>query len=402
MGYQIFLLALLFFLRTTSNGFSNDFTIGIIGDTQRLTYAWGGRTDVESAQRFEALTAWYKKNADSLKIGFVSHMGDLIEEPDSQIQWNVATKAMRTIRESGIPWGIAAGNHDHGNGYLQFNSNFGVEWWEGNSWYGGGYPEGKNQNQFQLVSVGTEKVLWIHLENRAKPPIISWAQSIIDKHPDRAVFVSTHDYISERGFAPYGDTLWNTLIRKNAAIQAVFCGHHYGTAYIQRRNDAGNLVHNILIDFQDETLDDLQGAVRYMEFNLKENRAYAYTINPGKNNLRITESLRPDTFEGWVAETALADEGAAHHKQEYTIDSFFTPRQSGFPKNPPRMVVTPKRMGLDPNIVIYDMKGRRLSHKELSQQEVIYYRKRYVKTFVVRFVGGGESILMGYHPVPLD
>lgn len=401
MTYLVRIASILCLMQAQTSGFSHDFSIGIIGDTQRFTHAWGGRTDLENSIPFNALTRWFKNNSDSLKIAFISHMGDVVEESNVPSQWNIAKEAMQSIKDAGVPWGISPGNHDKGSDYLDYNSNFGLSWWRENPWFGEEFPAGKSQNQFQLFSYDTTKFLWIHLENRAPPPIIAWAQSILDKHRDRKTFITTHDYISERGFAPYGDTLWNTLVRKNENIQAVFCGHHHGTSYIMRRNDAGKPVHNILVDYQDETLEDLQGATRWIEINIKENRAYSYTINPSRDNVRITAPLRPDTFIGWAADVATENPLNAHHEQEYTIDSLLRPVAT-FRDSNIRKEIQGFRPPWDKESLIYNMQGRRLTLSEAATQEVVIYRKRYTKAFLFRIGNGGESIKMGYHPVLVE
>lgn len=397
---RIFLLVLL--IQIGLSGFPNDFTIGIIGDTQRLTHAYAGHNETENVRRFNALTQWFYKNADSLKIVFVSHMGDVVDNADQMSEWKIARTAMHTIKNAGIPWGIAPGNHDKGADYIEYNRNFGLDWWEGKPWFGGGFPAGQSQNQYQIISSDSGSLLWIHLEHQAPTASISWAQTLIDKHPEHTVFITTHDYISDMGFQPYGDTLWNALIRKNARIQAVFCGHQRGTSYIQRRNDAGNIVHNILVDYQDETLDDLHGATRWMEFNHKENRLYSYTINPAKNGVRITGTLRPDAFTGWVADSARKSVKLAHHDHEYSVDDFFGEGMAIKPQPREKRPARASRVGLDANTLVYNMQGRRLTWNRISQQEIVFYRKRYTKAFVVRFRDDGKTVLMGYYPVPLD
>lgn len=381
--------------------FTNDFTLGIIGDTQRLTHAWGGRTAAENARRLNAITKWHKDHADSLKMAFISHMGDVVDNAGQADQWAAAKAAMQNIKDAGVPWGMVPGNHDVGNAYAEYNTHFPLSTWEGKAWFGGGYPAGKSQNQYQLFAHGGNRFLWLHLENKAPAAAVAWAQGILTQHADRVAFVTTHDYTSERGFEPYGESLWQSLIRKNANIVAVFCGHQFGISYVQRRNDAGKVVHNILVDYQDEADDNLQGATRWMEVNVKENKVYSYTINPGQGNLRLTAPLRPNSFTGWAADSARKSPSLAHHEQQFATSGFFTPplaAPTGI-KGITRRPVPGYHPRGDASQTLYDLGGRRAVFRDPWQQEIRGALRPGARALVVRFKDGGETLLLGWYPV---
>ena len=381
--------------------FSNDFTFGIIGDSQHLTHGWNSRDPDDQKRRFRALTQWFKDHVDSLNIIFISHVGDVVNNEDQPSQWDAAIEAMTSIREAGIPWGIAPGNHDDMDNYSYYNNAFGLDWWEGNQWFGGSYPAGKSQNQYQLFSFGLNEFLWLHLENRAPLDAVEWGQSVLDQFPNRIAFVTTHDYTSERGFETYGESLWNNLIKINTNIIAVFCGHQFGVSYILRENDAGRPVHNILVDFQNE-VQELQGATRWMEYNMEENKFYSYTITPGEDNLLYTDPIRPNSFTGWERDLWQANPELAHHETRFETGDFF-----GEPLLPPVTVRRERIMGYHPpedrKTTFFDVRGRkRRDVLDLPYNNETSYKAKTTGVYLVQFKDGGKRIVFGKQSVLVE
>ena len=96
--------------------------------------------------------------------------------------------------------------------------------------------------------------------------MLSWAASVIAKHPGLPTIVSTHDYLNakgERRANPIIDLpavdpthnsaedMWSELIAAHDQIFLVLCGHHHGVATRTDRNAAGHEVLQLLADYQD-------------------------------------------------------------------------------------------------------------------------------------------------------
>src|SRR5262245_5062300 len=92
----------------------SDFTLIAVPDTQYYseTYPF----------IFQSQTQWIADNRAALRIPYVAHLGDCVENGNNDgdpVEWLVADEAMGRIEDpigtglpEGIPYGIAVGNHD--------------------------------------------------------------------------------------------------------------------------------------------------------------------------------------------------------------------------------------------------------------------------------------------------
>jgi hypothetical protein len=157
------------------------------------------------------------------------------------------------------------------------------------------------------------------LEWAPRASTVAWANEVLSRHADDRVIVLTHAYLyddstrydwRDRGAQQLwnplsytmakeeargdpesdGETLWNALIRKNPGIFLVLCGHVGGTGagYLESRGDAGNLVAQVLANFQ--LLDE--GGLGFMRL---------FEIQPDGRSLRMK------TYSPSTAEFAIAD-----------------------------------------------------------------------------------------------
>ena len=63
------------------------------------------------------------ENQEAMKIKYVFHTGDLVDESDKEEQWNNADQFMKTLDDANVPNGVLAGNHDvdhKTNDYTQY------------------------------------------------------------------------------------------------------------------------------------------------------------------------------------------------------------------------------------------------------------------------------------------
>jgi hypothetical protein len=230
------------------------FSIVMLPDTQNYLPKW--------PESFVAQTDWIRRNRDQESIAFVTHVGDVVNDPNGSDEWRVADKAMSQL-DGVVPWGVCLGNHDyydHGEtrGATGFLQHFGPQRFQKNPWYGGVSDNGLNS--YQLFSAGGTDFVVLHLELGVPDPAIAWAKQVLAKHSSRAAIVSTHSYLhgldgvgrSVKEGPNSGEDVWNKLVRDHPQIFMVLCGHITDAVeyYQISVNDAGNKVLEMLADYQ--------------------------------------------------------------------------------------------------------------------------------------------------------
>jgi hypothetical protein len=134
---------------------------------------------------------------------------------------------------------------------------------------------------------------------------VRWANEILDRYAQDRVIIITHAYLypdstrydqNTRGDSQLwnplsfgmarlerwydaendGEMLWNSLVRRHAGVFLVLCGHAAGTGagQLASRADAGNLVQQVLANFQ--PLDD--GGLGYLRL---------FEIQPDGKSMRM-------------------------------------------------------------------------------------------------------------------
>lgn len=206
-----------------------------------------------------------------------------------------AREGYNLIAETGVPFGVAPGNHDydtgyqynpfpgdpdprarireeglvanrHVGGYSTFNGIFGPEspYFKDKDWYVSSYNGGVNSAQ--IFEAGGYRFLHFSFEMQAGDDVLAWAQGVINENPGIPTMMSTHDYLNPRGERmPHprydlatvdpldhnsADDIWNEWVRKNDQIFMILSGHQIGQALRIDQNDNGNNVYQILSDYQ--------------------------------------------------------------------------------------------------------------------------------------------------------
>ena len=208
-----------------------------------------------------------------------------------------ATEGYRIISETGLPFGVAPGNHDydatwsvmgyppnrkkkwseisrtvedlgimHIGGLDNFRSVFGADsdFFRDKPWYIASYNGGSSSAQ--RFDAGGYEFLHITLEMQPGDAVLQWAESIIAANPGLPTIVTTHDYLSTSGkrlpnplidlarIEPENhnsaEQLWSKLIRQHDQIFLVLCGHQHGQSFRVDDNLDGNPVYQILADYQ--------------------------------------------------------------------------------------------------------------------------------------------------------
>ena len=271
---------------------AGSFGIAMLPDTQDETSAG------PSYDRFEQRTRWLAANRDDLDLTFVGSSGDVTNwgwlVPS---QFQVASTAMRSIEEAGVPYALSIGNHDTravgwngiqgstgygGAAYMynpecptrfpasecrsdllvrhteEFNGTFSAARYTS---VGGAYEPGKVDNIFSTFSAGGRRWLVLTLELWPRPDVVSWARTVVEEHPQHNVIIQTHMYLNGDGTiggdnGGYGSTspryLWDNLVSRYANIKMVFSGH-VGTQATRTDVGAnGNTVYSFLQTFHDK------------------------------------------------------------------------------------------------------------------------------------------------------
>jgi hypothetical protein len=250
-------------------------------------------------QQFIAQTNWVVDHRADLKIAYVSHYGDIVNNADQEYQWVLADAAMRILDDAGIIYGVCPGNHDitssGGSGqpvftgpYLDY---FGAQRFDGKPWYLGDSPSGMSNST--VFTAGGMDFLQIHLDVDTPVRELAWAQAVIDANRDRPVMLTTHRYLQDAQdytsgvplvssgrypdvwyaveglYNPDGirsEEFFQWFVRRNPNVFMVTCGHFHEEFRQVSQNVAGLPVHEILADYQDDP-NGGDGWLRIMKFN---------------------------------------------------------------------------------------------------------------------------------------
>jgi len=257
-------------------------TLAVLPDTQ---YYSKGYPDV-----FVRQTDWIVANREAHNIRFVAHEGDLVNNPTVIEQWERAQKALKVLVDGKVPFSVVLGNHDSGrqkegrtNSRVTLLNNYLKDSDYSNSEAHALFEPGKLENSWHEFSTPTGKHLLLALEFGPRNEVLAWADGVLTEKADHKVVVVTHAFLYSdakrndwaldqkvsdgRGNPkahPFGKNnpdmndaqdIWDKLITKHANVQFVLNGHvcDSGAAYLASKADAGQTVHQILANYQDNS-----------------------------------------------------------------------------------------------------------------------------------------------------
>ncbi|PCC68990.1 hypothetical protein SAMN02745121_05677 [Nannocystis exedens] len=241
---------------------------------------------------FDAQTSWIARNAEALNIAYAFHLGDIVNN-NTELEWRRASGSM-SLLDGIVPYGIVPGNHDYGpSGDAStrdtlMNEHFDFEDAKLNPSFGGAFEEGKLDNTYHLFSAGGHEWIAIMLEWGPRDAVIDWANAVMEQHPDRLGIFVTHAYLNNndrrydhkdasfpQDFNPHeydtpggvndGEELWQKLVRRHRFVLTLN-GHVLGdgTGYLESVTDRGNVVHQMLANYQMRELGG-EGYLRLLE-----------------------------------------------------------------------------------------------------------------------------------------
>ena len=274
---------------------AGSWTLAVLPDTQVYAQSYPGI--------FDAQAQFLADIKESHNLAFVLQEGDFTNRNITQ-QWTVGSTSFRILDDAGISYAIAPGNHDFGpggNGSTRdslFENFFPLTRLQNQTTFGGVYPgtDGSEanlpNNSYHTFNAGGQDWLALALEFGPRDEVMQWADGIIKTHPDHLAMIVTHAYLysdstrydwatkgsrqtwnphsygvaRRRGGVNDGEEMWQEL-KDNQNLKLVFSGHvlNDGTGYLASVGDNGNVVHEILANYQ-FLPNGGQGYMRLLEF----------------------------------------------------------------------------------------------------------------------------------------
>jgi formylglycine-generating enzyme required for sulfatase activity len=285
-----------------------NFTVVALPDTQNYT-SLTSPTDTFTRQ-----TQWVLDNKETLNIKFLTHLGDIVNSPTNTSQWTRATDAMNLLNAQ-LAYGTCPGNHDLASGSNHYLERFGPDPTHSSSlgrwidpatsqvydWYRGSSPRG--YSSYQIVPVNGRDFMFLHLDHDCPDEDMAWAASVLSAHPQVLTMITTHNYLAETGGSGFFGTgtgergytaqpnvslppdrnkpeeVFNALVKPFNQVYMVICGHMFAIYNLEKTNNAGNTVHEVLCDYQ-SLPNGGNGFLRIMDFRPSQNKIYNSTYSP--------------------------------------------------------------------------------------------------------------------------
>ncbi len=240
------------------------YSIILVPDTQYYT---SKQSDVAS-NTYRKQARWIRDHSAAEQIRTTIHLGDITDHNEVD-EWVIADHAHDILDAADVPYSVTPGNHDYaspdgwGRSKSLFDTYFPASRFAGREWYGGKLG-GSNANNYTLFDVGPMKFMVVSLEYAPRKDAICRAGDLIASHPDRRVIIATHCYLTMNGgyagcpadeyltLGADGASLWRELVSRHSNIFLVVSGHVGESAYNPRVGNNGNVVHQLVVDYQFE------------------------------------------------------------------------------------------------------------------------------------------------------
>ncbi len=298
-------LTVTFYGRETPKPYAgSNFCIAVLPDTQNYAREAAGNGDAVKEMWF-AQTDWIVNNRVSQNIVYVAHLGDIVQNGDKKdgnenlTEWRNATNAMyrlenptRTGLAEGIPYGMAAGNHDQepigdeDGTTTHFNRYFGVSHFSGKSYYGDHYDD-NNDSHYDVFSVSGLNFIVLYFEyGRYGSGVMDWANDALAAHPSHRAIAVTHYAGSDRtpsSFSTQGSAIYSGLKAKTNFF-LMLGGHVASNGGEGSRSDTylGRTIRTYISDFQG-WMNGGNGYMRLMYFSPSNNTVTIKTYSPWLN-----------------------------------------------------------------------------------------------------------------------
>lgn len=306
-------------------------------------------------QVFRRQAEWIAAHKASHRILFVAHEGDITSN-NSAKDWAEVRSIMNVLGEAGVPYSLAVGNKDLGEGgkaqdrTTRINDYFNAKDY-GNSKESGFCNAGCMENSWQMFDTPWGPHLLLSLEFGPRDEVVAWAGRVIAEHPRHRVIVVTHACvyhdgklhgadpkqganpkhygIAQAGGVNDGVDLWAKLLSRYPNVGLVLNGHATGpgAARIARTGEAGNAVHLLLANFQRGVNPDRGygggGFLRLLRFLPDGRTVEVKTYSPWYDSW-LTDDAQQFTIEfpappplkvGLIGDSTMCDYPATSHKR---------------------------------------------------------------------------------------
>ncbi|WP_052659534.1 lamin tail domain-containing protein [Bacillus alveayuensis] len=283
------------------------------------TFVWMSDTQYYSESYpyiYEKQVQWIADNKDQLKIQYVFHTGDLVDDADDEVQWDVADRSMKVLDDAQIPYGVLAGNHDVGHkdgSYDNYYKYFGDHRFAGRSYVGGSYKN--NHGHYDLISVNGNDFIMMYMGWGVTNEDLQWMNEVLAKYPNHKAILAFHEYLLVSGNrSPVGNLIFEEVVKKHPNVIAVLSGHYHDSEkLIDEIDDNGDgtpdrKVYQMLADYQGGP-EGGQGYLRLLHFNQETNEIFVKTYSPYLNDYNYYD---PETYP---------------EKDEFTIQFDLTPKE---------------------------------------------------------------------------
>lgn len=265
------------------------------------TFAWMTDTqfNVESSPNiFKSQIEWIRDHLGEQNIKYVMHTGDIVNRTFEESQWKVADEYLRIFDDQNIPYGVLAGNHDMGQGYIlnfdysNFYKYFGQHRFKDKFYYGGSYKN--NRGHYDLISANGRDYILVYMgwgdgdpnPNWLKEDI-EWMNEVLAAYPNRTAILNFHKYLHSNGqLEPAnGKQIFEEVVVPNKNVAMVLSGHYTGSGLLTSEidDDGDKLpdrkVYQILSDYQG-TADGGAGYMKLLQFDADGNKVDIKTYSP--------------------------------------------------------------------------------------------------------------------------
>jgi len=263
------------------------FTLVVIPDIQFMTLADNGwarqHPRLAWPEKYYAQGEWVASSKELLNIKAVIQVGDLVESGCDDAHWKVFNKGWDPIHATGLPYSLAAGNHDCDNlygcvprGWNCYNRQV-SHFLDRVSFPAEFMSPGNYQNMITLFEASGIKFIIVSVEWNALDDALAWARQKIEQHSDRWVIFNTHFVQASPGVLELAKSIPKTFM--------VTQGHDcvYGEEWHHFHQGAGEQPFiEMLIDYQCYS----NGYLKYFTIDKAAGKVNGYTYNPYTKDFR--------------------------------------------------------------------------------------------------------------------
>ncbi|MGN0320647.1 MAG: metallophosphoesterase, partial [Lachnospira sp.] len=260
-----------------------DFCFAWETDTQYYAEEW--------PDHYDNINNWIVENADELKIKYVIHTGDIVDDVDMIYEWENADKSMSILDNAGMPYGVLGGNHDVAAGladYENYYTYFGEDRFKTQPTYGGSYKN--NRGHYDLISENGQDFIILYMSWNIYQDEIDWMNEILQKYSDRKAILCFHTYTNVKKSSDtyldyYGQLIKEQVVANNPNVFAVLNGHYHGSSYETAMfDDNGDgqydrTVYQICTDYQ-SGFEGGNEYIKFLYFDLDNNKIYMNSYSP--------------------------------------------------------------------------------------------------------------------------